>query len=370
MHQEPARVMFVYWGRRGAMTQFTLQLARAALAHPCLIPTISVSRQNERFDSFCDLGSRLFPMDTFRTGAGAVLEAWRLPFLRRRFRDRLRQDRIEAVIELMPHVWSPLLMPVARTVGARYCTIVHDAVAHPGDPTGWIKLLTDPSLRSVDLAFTLSAAAATRLRARNIIAPGKIVTLFTPDLRYGGHTQRMPPKPGEPLRLLFLGRILPYKGLSLFVDMVETLRRGGIATEVGVFGEGPLGANAERLSAMNAEVVNRWLAEEEFGAILSRFHAVVLSHTEASQSGVAAAALGAGLPIIVTPVGGLVEQVSCGKNGIIADELNPRALAEAAKRLLLDPVLYRSICDNISKFAEQRAMAHFVEIILSQALRI
>ena len=48
---DPARVMFLYWGRRG-LTQFALEVGRAAVADPGLQASLSVSRQNENFAAF------------------------------------------------------------------------------------------------------------------------------------------------------------------------------------------------------------------------------------------------------------------------------------------------------------------------------
>jgi hypothetical protein len=67
---------------------------------------------------------------------------------------RLHRDRIQAVIELMPHIWSPFVMVVVHAAGARYCTVVHDADAHPGDQTSWVKALIDRSPLSADVVLT------------------------------------------------------------------------------------------------------------------------------------------------------------------------------------------------------------------------
>jgi glycosyltransferase involved in cell wall biosynthesis len=93
-----------------------------------------------------------------------------------------------------------------------------------------------------------------------------------------------------------------------------------------------------------------------------------LPYTEASQSGVAAAALGAGLPIIATPVGGLVDQIVDGETGMIASAVNAPGLSEATKRLVLHEATYRTICDNIARSREQRSMARFVREIVSRSL--
>ena len=365
---EPTRVMFLYWGRRG-LTQFTLEVARAGLSDPSATTTISVSRQNESFGAFSEFGDALFPIDTFSTNMGPVTQAWRLPLLHRRLTARLKQDRTQVVIELMPHVWSSVLAPSIRAAGARYVTIVHDADAHPGDyRTGWVKMLLDRALLKADLVLTLSEVVASRLAATGRIPRSKLFTLFHPDLRYAPNLTPQPPAAGAPLRLLFLGRIMPYKGLPLFLDTVEMLREQNVAVEIGVFGEGALGTSAARLEKLGAEVVNRWLTEAEIAVVLPRFHAVVLSHTEASQSGVAAMALGGGLPIIATPVGGLIEQITNRQTGLLAHRADAPSLAQAITALAEDPQLYRTICLNIAKFKETRSMPRFVAECISHGL--
>ena len=366
--REPARVMFLYWGRRG-LTQFSLETAHAALADKRIAATISVSRQNESFARFEELGPAIFPVDTFADDFGALTQAWRLPLLRQQLLSRLCQDRTQAVIDLMPHVWSSFMIPAIRRTGARYVAIVHDAEVHPGDyRTGWAKRFLNRSIPQADIVLTLSEAVAAQLRATGRVRQQKLVSLLHPDLRYGRTQPNRQSQLDAPLKLLFFGRIMAYKGLPLFLDAVEILRAEGLPIEIGIFGEGALGASAKRLSAMGAEVVNRWLTETEIEAILNRFHAIVLSHIEASQSGVASTALGAGLPVIATPVGGLVEQITDGKTGVLAQSTDAHALAAAIKRLLLNPVLYRAICQNIVESGRQRSMARFVETCVSHAI--
>jgi glycosyltransferase involved in cell wall biosynthesis len=196
----------------------------------------------------------------------------------------------------------------------------------------------------------------------------QIRTVFLPDMQPPDSASHMPPSPGEPWRLLFLGRILPYKGLSLFVDLIEELIRRGIAVEAGVFGEGSLGSCGPRLLALGAEIVNRWLSDAEIDRVLARYHAVVLSHVEASQSGVAAVAFGAGVPVIATPVGGLVEQIEDGTSGVLATRVDASSLADAASRLLLDPALYRRIYHHLIASREQRSVRRFVDQCVFYAL--
>lgn len=362
-------VHFTYWGRRGALSQFTLELARAASSSTDINASFSVSRQNECFADYAELGASLLPIDTFNSHAGALLNTWRIPAIRRELATHIRRARIAAVIELMPHVWSPFIMPAVQAAGIKYCVVVHDARPHPGDRTAWVKPLADSMIRRADTIFTLSTSVAHQLREHDTRLSGKMKTLFHPNLQYGPRNAFSDTRPSEPFRLLFLGRILPYKGLSLFIDTVAQLQAEGFHVEAGVFGEGDLSFHQERLQQINAEVVNRWLSGEEIDAALKKFHAVVLSHIEASQSGVAAAAFGAGVPVIATPVGGLREQVIDGINGTLASSVSAPALAQAAKRLFLSPALYQSVRKYIANSMNDQSMSQFLRAITSQAIQ-
>ena len=74
-----------------------------------------------------------------------------------------------------------------------------------------------------------------------------------------------------------------------------------------------LGPESHELSALRAlpgvVVENRWVPEDEVAGLLAWSDALVLSHLEASQSGVAAVAVAARRWLVATDVGGLREQL-------------------------------------------------------------
>lgn len=171
-------VMCMYWGRRGALTRFSLDFAREVRDHPGANITISVSRESATYEEFEVFGKDLFPVSTFRTDIGALARAWSLPKLCSDLRRRLSEDNTRAVIDLMPHVWSPVIAPVVKAAGAAYIPIVHDADPHPGDITSLAKGWLDRSMDHADLVLTLSGAVAGRLEAVGRIPRHKIVTLL------------------------------------------------------------------------------------------------------------------------------------------------------------------------------------------------
>jgi glycosyltransferase involved in cell wall biosynthesis len=114
-------------------------------------------------------------------------------------------------------------------------------------------------------------------------------------------------------------------------------------------------------------VQNRWIADDEVGAILARHHAVALPHNECSQSGVAAAALGAGLPLVGSRIGGLAEQVRDGATGVLAQGTDATIIAAAIRRLAADRKLYAGIRAHIRNSAWERSMRRFAEHLVALA---
>ncbi|WP_181832613.1 glycosyltransferase [Bosea caraganae] len=359
--QSEARILLLYLGRRGAMSRFTLEAMQAAAGVPGLRASVCISRQNENFDLYSAFGAELVGIDTFRNHSGALLSAWRIPLIGRRLAAEIKARRISAVIDLMPHVWSAALARYVHKAGAKYLAVAHDAEAHPGDSTSLVKGVTDLALGQADTVITLSTSVATHLKTLRKLDQRRLVTLFHPILSYHNARKRGARGAGQPLRLLFLGRIMPYKGLPLFLDMVETLRAKGYAVEAGVFGEGEIGPRGRHVTALGVEVVNRWLTDEEIGSALERYDLMIVSHVEASQSGVIAAAFGAGLPVVTTPVGGLPEQVTHGVDGLVATETSAQALAAAVERIILEPGLYDALCAGVRQQLDERSMRRFVD---------
>jgi glycosyltransferase involved in cell wall biosynthesis len=356
------RVMLLYWGRRGAMNRLTLVMMAAARRLPDLEAVWSVSRQSDSIADFEASGAPLLAVDTFRSPLGALLATTRLRQLRRTLAARIQGDGIDTVISLMPHVWSPLIVDAVRSAGARYATVVHDAVGHPGDRTSSVlRPWFISEAHAADHVVTLSRGVTRQLLARGIDSQ-RLTTLFLPDIVYGAASLELaePATIDRPFRLLFLGRVMDYKGLPTLVAAVEQLRASGIPVTLGVYGRGELTRLKARLAAIDAEVVNRWIEEDEMPGVLSRFHAVALAHIEASQSGVAAAAMGAGLPVIALPVGGLVEQVKDGETGLLARGTAPSHLAASIAELATSPALHARLRQRIARGAGNRSPGSFL----------
>jgi glycosyltransferase involved in cell wall biosynthesis len=360
------RILFAFWGRRGAMSRFTLDLART-LRKMDLDATVSISTGNELYDEIAAVGVPVLPVETFASALGAVTRFDRFLSLRHCLGEAIEHRGLKAVVMLMPHVWSPFLAPSIADRGARYAVIVHDGDPHPGDPTALATNWLLRDVRRADRVITLSRHVADRLRNRLKLPSSQVTALFHPLVDYGQRPKDQPPR--RPLRVLFFGRVMPYKGLPLLVEAAEILRERGIPIALGVVGEGDLGSLAPRLARLGAEVENRWVAHDEIPTILADYDVMALPYVEASQSGAASAALGFGMPMVATPVGGLKEQVDPGRTGLLAEAATAEALAEALARLVQDEALYVRLAEGVAAARESLSMRRFItsltDVVLS-----
>ena len=300
------RVLIWQWGRRGAGPLVAAALARELAAVPGVETLLSLSSMAELL-RLPDAPANDLPMRTYNDRLGFVLRLLSLPWLAPKVARMMRDARVDAALCAMPAPLDSVMAAAARRAGVPYAVVVHDAQLHPGDAFPLQMTLQRGLLHGASSLFALSTHVAGQLRQQGLPDGQPLLLaslppfLFGPAPRAGAH--------GGRLRLLSFGRLMPYKGLDLLADTMELLRNHH-ELELRVVGSGPEGGELARLRRLsNVTVENRWVSEGEVGPLLAWADALVLTHREASQSGVAAAAIATRRWIVSTRVGGLEEQL-------------------------------------------------------------
>lgn len=342
-----------YWGRRGSVARYTLELAQALHASGDVALTVSLSRHNEMLDEFRAIGARLHLVDTYTSIPSFLGATLRLPMLRRDLRRQVAAlGAGTTVISTTSHPWAPLLVS-ALPPTARLISVVHDAQAHPGDINPLLGLRLRRELARAQGVVTLSSAVREQLLAQG---HGDIPIRIIPHgtLRYGAEALPRVFPADRPFRFLFFGRLQTYKGVPMLLRAFQDLRRQHPGIELRIAGAGDPGVSPEEMADMpGVTLINRWIDEEEVRGLLADADAVVLPYLEASQSGVVAAAFAMDLPCVVTPIGGLLEQVRDGHDGVVAASIEAADFARAMARLL-DPAIYARCVDGARETAASR----------------
>lgn len=324
------RVLVWQWGRRGGAPRFASALADGLRMIPGTEVLLSLSTGAEilqsRYSPLCDL-----PFRTYSDLRGYIKRVAQAPLIIRHLSQRLKTLRPDIAICALPGPLDLLMVIALRLHHVPLVVIVHDADTHPGDGMPLQMFLQRRLIRRADAVVALSHYVAGLLVAQRLVNPGRLIVLSHPPFVFG--PKPLPPRAhGGPLRLLCFGRLLPYKGLDLLAAAMRQVGRDR-QWELRVVGSGLESEELEQLrSVPGIKVENRWVPEDEIGALIAWADAVVLPYRESSQSGIAPAAIAAGRLVVATRVGGLEEQLGNEKLATLC-EPDAASIATAVGKL-------------------------------------
>lgn len=221
---------------------------------------------------------------------------------------------------------------------------------------GWTPGYQIDQTRWIEAHLPLSRYAATGLRGRNrrfrVIHGG--VDLEQYPMRSAD------PEPAHDGSVVFLGRVLPHKGLHFLIE--------GLPPDVPLHVMGPIvdGAYRERLGRLAAGKDVRFhgpLADAEVVARLGR--AMALVHpTPVDAAGSAGAhelfglalveAMARGCPVIASDVASLPEIVTSEADGLLVPPNRPEAIGAAILRLRSDPRLWARLARAARRTVEEK----------------
>jgi glycosyltransferase involved in cell wall biosynthesis len=345
----PMRMVFWHWGQEGAGAKFTCELVRAVASNSTMLPFVSAVAGAELARVMGQSEVPLHEIQTFNgdksTLAGkfaAFRGLMRLPQIRQSFDAFLVDNRIDIAICTMSSIWDISVLSVLGRRNIPFLLFLHDATPHPGDDYPMRQYCLRREVDAADGLVVLSEHVRRQVAEQFQCSDDSLWMLPHGAFHFGSDFPRKRALPHDrPVRLLFLGRILPYKGLSLLLEAYGILHRQGVNVELDIVGSGdtsPYRAMLQDVAGVSLN--NKWLEDAEIDHALRRADVMILPYLEASQSGVAVAATTAGVPIIATPVGGLAEQVIDGKTGLLTQGISGHHLAATIKRLLEEPGLY------------------------------
>ena len=150
--------------------------------------------------------------------------------------------------------------------------------------------------------------------------------------------------PGEPLRLISIGRLAPMKGFEYAISAVAELARAGHDVRYRIVGDGELKSRLEAqiaqlglgervtlLGALPHEAVRRELASGHLFLLPSAYAPAGQVET---QGVVVQEAQASGLPVLVSQIGGVAEGMIDGETGFAFQPESPAAIVQAVEKAL------------------------------------
>ena len=138
-------------------------------------------------------------------------------------------------------------------------------------------------------------------------------------------------KDSSKCNILFFGLLRPYKGVEYLVDAFQKLDHSKFSLTIA----GEIWENydiAKKITS-NINFIPKYLSDQEVIEQFNQADVLVLPYTRASQSGVAHIAVSYGLPVIVTPVGGLKESMGKYQGTVFISPKSSKAIVAALNQI-------------------------------------
>ena len=158
---------------------------------------------------------------------------------------------------------------------------------------------------------------------------------------------------GDGVRLLFVGRVSREKDLDILVQAFRNLRQESVPVQLSIVGHGPF---SKELAAMLPEACyTGYLNGTDLAKAYASSDIFVFPSTTDTFGNVIIEAQAAGLPVIVSDVGGPRELVTDGVSGLITKARDPADFTSAIRRLVADESLRKEMSAAARRGVEDRS---------------
>lgn len=293
--------------------------------------------------------------DRFRLRPRTLLDGPRfwlsLPVRLRREARSFRPDAIvaqspfEAAAALVARTGAPVVVELHgdwRTFGRLYGSPLRRLVARAGDAVGALAVRRSAKVRAVSPYTAALARAAGREPDAEFPAFMDFEPFLSPIVEL----------PSEPV-VLFVGVLEPYKNIDGLADAWRLARPRLPGGQLRIVGRGSRSDVVRRLVADGLADWDERLAPAEVAAAFDASSLLVLPSRSEGMGRVVIEAQLRGRPVLGSAVGGIVDLVRDGVDGVLV-EPSPDALADALVSLLGDRARLEKLAANARAAGERR----------------
>jgi len=245
--------------------------------------------------------------------------------------------------------------------------IIHDPVAHTGEERGRIDTLNRLYFPYINQFITYSQFSAKIFSKNFPLFKEKLKTFKMPiytslnigiDKGFKVNTRK---------KVVFFGRISPYKGAELFYDAAIQLAINYFDKDFIIAGKTIDGYQPEFLNYnpyQNIIIKNRFIDLVELHEIMVDADLCVLPYLDATQSGVIMTAYAFELPVLVSNCEGLLEYCF-DKENFSFENGNMEDLRKKMETLISSPTLLAQNKRQISSYTQQNVSAQNVDLVIA-----
>jgi glycosyltransferase involved in cell wall biosynthesis len=228
--------------------------------------------------------------------------------------------------------------------------VVHDPFLHSGENHFLDRLLRSFFFRLIKNKVLLNEQQRDAFIDHYRFSKNDIFTSFLSVYDFLRFFESSKKKNTSSFKILFFGRISPYKGLKFLLEGYKKALNINSDLILTIAGSGDFDFDFydyKNLKGLTIE--NRYIEPSELAQFISDTDVVICPYTDATQSGVIMSSFAMKKPVIATNVGGLGEMIDDNITGILIKPSDADAVADAVLHLANNKNLLSVMSENIKK---------------------
>lgn len=264
---------------------------------------------------------------------------------------KIKRENFDAIYFESLHVWNvPIMMALKKCV--RKYQVIHEVIPHEGDK----------QVKGVDFMNKVVCKVADVIVLRNKKYINEMIDRYkvkSEKVKYLELWRRYPEftQPIHSGRVLFFGRINPYKGADNLLKIVQ--RCPNVSFDVVGRVDPQMEFVVEKLkSEPNVHINNEYVSDSEMREVFINADWIIVPYNSASQSGIIIDAYKYSRPVIAFNVGAISEQVDDGKSGFLIEAGDNDAFSQKIiDSLAMSQMRYDAMCTFAYNFGSEKYSA-------------
>ena len=363
------KIVLLYLGRKGAGPQYSIEYARALLDKGIDVYAI-ISSYSENLKDWIALKNNyseehfaLKKVPTYTSIRSFICNSFNV-YIYVSIITSIRKYSPALVLSTLFHPWHNIIFLFLKKKFKRM-KIVHDVKLHTGEDSFIRRIFNYIEIKNSDLYITLTETSKQELIKRGI-PKGKICVI--PHANFACYVKNNILVKSESIhnRIAFIGRINKYKGLDVLLNAFDEIHKKMPQLKLLIAGDGNCECYKDQFykNKESLELNLKWIADDEFAAIIENVDIVVLPYIEATQSGIIPLAFAFGKTVVATNVGGIPEQIPQG-TGIIIPSNDSVALEKVILHLYDNPDIIKTMSQAAFDYARtELSWVRSVELLM------
>lgn len=275
---------------------------------------------------------------------------------------KIRKEKFDIIYFESLHVWNVAIMLALRK-RVRIYHVVHEVIPHEGDRhVNGVEFMNKVICKVADVIILRNQKYVSELINRYKVDSTRVKCL---------ELWRRYPDFIEPIhsgRILFFGRINPYKGANNLLKIVRLCSNvrfdviGSVSPQMKIIVD-------ELAKEKNVHINNNYVSDNEMKESFINCDWVIVPYNSASQSGIIIDAYKYSRPVIAFNVGAIAEQVDNGVSGYLISDGNILEFANKINEVSkMDIKEHRQMCKQaheygVGKYDTKGALPRFVSLL-------